>query len=147
MSTQKVIISGIVGGIVYFFLGWLLYGILLKDFMMAHESLPAGISGAIHRTDKEMMKQMLYLIAGNMAFGFLLSIIFGRWAGVTTLVGGLIGGAMLGFLISGGMDCIMYATTNLMSRTGMAVDVLIFTVLSAVAGAVVGWMLGMGSKE
>ena len=33
MNYKKIIIGGIAGGIAYFFLGWLVYGILLANFM------------------------------------------------------------------------------------------------------------------
>jgi len=33
MNTRKFLIAGISGGIVYFLLGWLIYGMLLNDYM------------------------------------------------------------------------------------------------------------------
>jgi xanthine/uracil permease len=37
MKTKNFLVSGIVGGIVYFLLGWLFYGFLFKDFFPPQE--------------------------------------------------------------------------------------------------------------
>jgi hypothetical protein len=39
----------------------------------------------------------------------------------------------------------MFGTSELMDITGTLVDVIIYTVMSAVAGAAIGWYLGRGN--
>ncbi len=137
MDIKKVLIGGIVGGILYFLLGWLIYGMLLMDFMKSHSGLATNV-------DKAEM-DFLYLAVGNLAMGFLLAYVFVK-SNVSSLAGGLITGGVIGALVSVGVDCMMYGTTNVISKTAMAADVAAMTVISAVVGAVVGMVLGMIKK-
>jgi hypothetical protein len=41
----------------------------------------------------------------------------------------------------------MYGTTNIVSKHGMAADVATFTVMSAIAGAIIGALMGMGRSK
>lgn len=133
MDIKKLAIGGIVGGFLFFLLGWLIYGMLLMDFMKNNPGIVSGYS-------KEM-PDMLYLAIGNLVSGFLMAYIFIK-AGINTLAGGLVMAAVVGLLMATSMDCIMYATTNLISKKMMLADVLASTAMSAVTGAVVGFVLG-----
>lgn len=137
MDIKKLFVGGIAGGIAYFFLGWLIYGMLLMNFMASHQ----GIIGGIQRAEPDF----LYLIIGNLALGFLITFIFIKGA-VNSLGSGLVTGGIVGLLMVIGYDCMIYGTTNIMSKTAMAVDVAAMTVMSAIVGAIVGMVLGMGKK-
>ncbi|MBK8521128.1 MAG: hypothetical protein WAT20_11630 [Ferruginibacter sp.] len=139
MDIKKLLTGGIVGGILYFGLGYLIYGNLLLNFMKDHP----GTAMNVDRADADF--QFLYLIIGNLAMGFLLAYIFVK-SNVSSLGNGLFTGGVLGALISVGVDCMMYATTNVISKTAMAADVAAATVMSAIVGAVVGMVMGMGKK-
>ena len=52
MNTQKFLMSGIAGGIVSFFAGWLFYGILLADFFAKN----AGSATGVMRGDADMVE-------------------------------------------------------------------------------------------
>ncbi|UEG49572.1 hypothetical protein LK994_13100 [Ferruginibacter lapsinanis] len=132
MNFKKLFIGGIVGGVVFFLLGWLIYGIMLMDFMSSHTALPAPIGVS------RPMPMFPYLILGNILSGFLLAYIFLK-ANVNSLMGGLTLAAVVGLLISSSYDSIMYATTYLASRTAVLADVVAFTVMCAVSGAVIGF--------
>ena len=130
MST-KAIIGGLLGGLVYFLIGWLVYGILMKDAM---GSMPCM------RTPEEMSK--IWILVGNLFSGLLLGYLFSKMAGANSLKGGAMAGLVIGLLFSAGYDCIMYGTTTMMdSPTGIVMDVIMSAVMSAIAGAVVGWWL------
>lgn len=133
MQLKKLAVGGIVGGILFFFLGWLLYGILLTDFM---KNNPGVVSGYNKETP-----DMLYLVIGNLLSGLLMAYIFVK-ANINTLMGGLMLAAVVGFLIAASYDCTIYATTGLFSKKMMLADVLAATAMSAVAGAVVGLLMG-----
>jgi hypothetical protein len=77
------------------------------------------------------------LILGNLLLGFVISYIVNR-SGGASVIGGLAAGFVVGFLFSAGFDFTMYATTHLISLHQVAADVMAFTVISSVAGAVVG---------
>lgn len=133
MDIKKLVVGGIVGGILFFFLGWLLYGMLLMDFMANN---PGVVSGYSKETP-----DFLYLAIGNLLSGFMMAYIFIK-ANINTLMGGLIMAAVVGLLMAASYDCMMYATTSLVSKKMMLADVLASTAMSAVAGAVVGMLMG-----
>jgi len=137
MNIKKLLMGGIAGGVVFFLLGWVIYGMLLMDIMNANP----GTAGNIGKNPPDF----LYLIIGNLAMGFLMTYIFIR-ANVNSLGAGFITAAIVGLLMGVGYDCTAYATSTVISKKGMAVDVAAFTVMSAITGAVVGAILGMGKK-
>ena len=137
MDIKKWIIGGITAGILFFLLGWLVYGILLSDFMNNH----TGAAGNVTKTEEDM----LYLAIGNLAYGFLLAYVFVK-GNVGTMMNGFITGGIVGLLMAVGIDCIMYATSTVISKTAMAADVAASTVMSAVVGAITAMVMGMGKK-
>jgi hypothetical protein len=137
MQIKKLLIGGIAGGIVFFLLGWLIYGKLLMGFMNDHP----GLAGNISRAEPDFM----YLIIGNLATGFLFAYIFVK-SGVTSPASGLVTGGIVGLLMGVSVDCMTYALTTITSKTAMAADVAGLTVMSAIAGAVIAAVIGMGTK-
>lgn len=137
MNIKKLVIGGIVGGIAFFLLGWLIYGTLLMNFMNNHP----GLAGIVSRPEPEY----LYLVIGNLAMGFLFAYIFVR-SGVTTPAGGLVTGGIVGLLMGVAVDCVTYATTTITSKTAMAADVAGLTVMAAIGGAVIAMVIGRGTK-
>ena len=117
--------------------GWVIYGMLLLNFMNTH----TGVAGNVARSGPDF----LYLIIGNLAMGFLMAYIFIK-ANINNLGNDFVTGGVIGLLMAVGYDCMIYATTTTMSKTGMAADVAAATVMSAITGAVVGAVLGMGKK-
>ncbi|MBK7869861.1 MAG: DUF2177 family protein [Saprospiraceae bacterium] len=138
MSTNKILLAGVVGGVAFFLLGFLFYGLLLMDFMKSN----AGEMGALMKEPPTWWA----LILGNLAWGLLIAVIFGRWANISTFMTGLKAGAIIGLLATLSWDLTMFGTMNGMNLTGVIVDVLVGTAMTAVTGGVVGWMLGRGAK-
>ena len=136
MNTKNFLIGGIVGGVVYFLLGYLFYGVLLTDFFRDHP-------GTATNVDRGMENMVWWsLILGNLLFGFLLAYIFAK-AGVSTVSNGLVTGGIVGFLMCSSIQLTMYGTTNIMSKQGMAAEIAAFTVMSAIVGAVIAAVIGM----
>jgi len=140
MDFKKLFIGGITGGILFFGLGYLVYGMLLKTYMANH----LGVAGNVYRADADM--QFLYLVLGNLLYGFMMAYIFVR-ANVKNAIDGLITGGIVGLLMAAGVDCVMYATTTIMSKSMMAADVAGATGMSAITGAIVGLVMNLGKKE
>ena len=134
MNSQKFIVGGIVGGILYFLLGYVLYGLLLKSFFDSN--------GMAVNMDNMVWWAM---IVGNLAGGFLLSYILSK-GNVSTAGGGAGTGFIVGLLMSLSFDLMMYGVGKGMSLKGIAADVVAAAVMTAVVGAVVGWVLGMSKK-
>ena len=139
MDIKKLVIGGITGGILYFFLGWLVYGNLLADFMKTHP----GTATNVDRAMEDM--NWMYLVIGNLVSGFLIAFIFVK-GNVNSLANGLVTGAILALLMSTAFDTIMYATTNIVSKKMMLADVLASGAMGGVVGAVVGLVLGKLNK-
>jgi len=139
MNSNKILIGALTGGIVLFLTGGLFYGVLLKDFMADN----AGTASGVMKDSPDL----LWLIIGNLAYGYLLSIILGVWANKTTWSDGAKFAALIGLLMAIFFDTMMYATTNLYNMTLMITDIATMTVMSAIGGAAIGYVLGMGKKE
>ena len=139
MKTKNFFLGGITGGVVYFLLGYLVYGVLLKQYFIDH---PGTVTG-IDRTMEQF--QWWALALGNLLLGFLLAYVFSK-AGVSSMSSGLITGAVIGLLMHSSYDLILYATTNGISKHAILAGVGGFTVMSAITGAVVGAIMGMGYK-
>lgn len=138
MDTKKFLMGTVAGGISYFFLGYLIYGMALTDFMGEHST--ANV--------QRPMEEMIWwsLLVGNFAGGAMLSYVFLKWANISSFGAGLSAGATLGFFFACTFDFVMYATANLMDLTGIVTDVVAFTVMTALCGGVVAAVLGMGKK-
>lgn len=137
MDIKKLITGGIAGGVVFFFLGWLVYGNLLSDFMRQNP----GKIGWIDRKEPEF----LYLIAGQLMYGFLLTYILLK-ANVNSIVSGLITSAIIGFLMGAAIDFTMYGTTLVLSKKGLLAELSAGIVITALAGAVIAAATGRKMK-
>lgn len=140
MNTNKFLIGGIIGGITYFLLGWLVWGMLLMNFMQEHTT-EAG--KAVMRGEDGMV--WWAMIVGNLLSGLILSFVFVK-SGVSSAGSGATTGATLALLISAAINCVLYAQMNAWDTTSMIVDIAASTVVGAIVGAVVGWYMGMGRK-
>ena len=122
MDTKKFLTGTLVGGIAFFFLGYLIYGMALMSFMSSHAGSATGV--------QKSMEQLTWwaLILGNLA------------SGATAA-------AVVGFFTSMGFDMVMFATSNIMDLTAVAVDIVAFTIMNAIAGGAIGAVLGMGKKS
>ncbi len=139
MDSKKFFIGTLVGGIALFFLGYLFYGLLLMNFFIQHSHAPAG-------TDKAMGDFIWWaLILGNLFTGALLTYVILKSGNVNSF--GSSSGAAVGLFMELGFDLIRYATENSSDLTGVCADVVVFTVMAAIAGGIIGAVLGLGKKK
>jgi len=136
MNTNKILLAGLIGGAASFLLGWLVWGVVLADFMKSNSGSATGVMKA----ESEMV--WWALIVGNLAGGLLLALIFGRWGSISTFLTGAKAGAVIGLLIAISVDMTMLATSNIMTLNGALVDILANAVVAGIVGGVVGWFLG-----
>ena len=133
---SKMLIGGILGGVVLFALGWLVYGILMADSM---EGVPCM------RPHDAVLP--LWIVIGNIFTGLLISFTFSKMATVTTFGSGAMTGAIMGLLLAIGYDSLMYGISTMMAKpTDILMDAVMTAVFWAIAGGVVGWWLGRGPK-
>jgi hypothetical protein len=136
MDAKKRIMATLAGFVVFFLMGWLMYGMLLMNFFMDN----AGSATGVYRGDAEMVWWALAL--GNLLQAYLLVYIFGKWANITTFVGGLKTGATIGLILGYGYDLTMYGTSNISNLTATLVDPLVVAVMMGVSGGAIGAVLG-----
>jgi hypothetical protein len=134
MNTNKILVSALMGGVAYFLLGWLVYGILLASIFTPAE--------AIQKNPMEVWA----MIVGSLAYGVLIAIIYGRWANISTFVTGAKAGAVLGALSAVWIDFSMFAMYNFTDLQTSLIDVVVHAAISAITGGIIGWWLGRGAK-
>ena len=135
MSSKQFLSGTVAGGIAFFVLGYLMWGLAFMGFFEANTVGPMGMMKAT--------PDFVTLGIGQLAFGAFLTTIFGKWATISTAQSGLKAGAMIGLLLGVAFDFTMYGTMNLYNMTAVIVDIALVTVQAALAGAVVGAVLGM----
>jgi len=140
MNANKFIIGGIIGGIANFLLGWLIWGMLLMNFMNSHTS-EAGKSAM--RGEENMI--WWAMIAGSLCFGLTMSYVLNK-SGANTVGAGAATGAVLSLLISAAINFFNYGLMNMGDTTAMAVDIAVNVIVGAIIGGIIGWYLGMGKK-
>jgi hypothetical protein len=127
--------AALAGLVTVFLLGWLVWGILLMDYMKAHTIEYKGLMNDV--------PNMVPLIIGDLAWTWLVAFIFDQWAGIRTFVGGMKGGAIIMFALVLGIDFQFKAMMNLYEGySAMIVDIIAATVVGAVTGGVIGFVLG-----
>lgn len=139
MNTNKFLIGGIIGGIVYFFLGWVVWGMLLMDFMKNN----AGSATGVMKDEADMV--WWALIVGNLFSGLLLSYVISK-TGTKGAVPGATMGAVLSLLLAGAFDFTMLGTSNIVTLNSVLVDMAASVIVGAIVGAVIGLYMGMGNK-
>ncbi|WP_323788000.1 hypothetical protein [Psychroserpens sp.] len=127
MNTKTFLVSGLIGGIVDWLLGWLFYGILLADYFPQ----PA-----------ESTKTMVCILAGCLTFGFFVSYIFNRWAQISTAATGAKAGAIIGFFMGLNASLFNMALVKGVTYQMFAIDLVVSIILAAIVGAVVGIVNG-----
>lgn len=141
MNSKKFLIGTLVGGISYFFLGYLIYGVLLASFFNSH-SLATGSS-------MKAMSDIVWwaLILGNFSTSALLTYVLLKVGKPMSFSSGGGIGAAIGFFVSLSTDMIGFATSIGLDLTARLTDVLVATVMSAIIGGIIGAVLGMGNKK
>ena len=137
MKTKQILLGGLAGGVTFFFLGWLVYGVLLSGYMAAN----------LNQCAAKPMNEMVWwaMILSNLALGLLLSVVF-SWSNTKGIRDGAKVAAIIGLLAAASFDLSSYSMNNLFnSITALLVDVITYTILVTVTGVVVA--LVMGKKD
>ncbi len=128
MFSKSNLLATLVGGVVMFFLGYLIWGIATADFFEEHSVV-------------NVMKEVpnLGLIAlGNIVGAFVLSSLYSKWArGHHSMGEGFQFGAWIGVFVGVGMGLIWYATANWMDLTGHIAEAIIDIIYYGIIGAVI----------
>jgi hypothetical protein len=133
MNTRT-IIAAIAGAVTSFLLGWLVYGILLKDY---YASAYVPYEGLMYE-----MPVLWAIFLGGLAHSFLMSWLFTRM-NIMTFTGGLQYGLIINFFLFLSQNLYMYASMNIFSGVSIvAIDILISTVFAGIISGVIALTLG-----
>ena len=134
---MKILRGTIFGGIAYFFLGWLIYGILLMNFFSS------GMNNCVNRPTGEMI--WWAMIVSNLALALLLTLIL-KWKKAAGIVDGLVTGAIFGALFTTMIDFSFWSMSTLYSGIGtILAEIAVTAVLYGVVGMVI--VLTWGKSE
>jgi hypothetical protein len=130
---SKVLIGGVIGGVAFFLLGYLLYGLLMADMLANCTSCQKPMAEI----------NFVVLAVGNLFIGWGIAYILSKWAGASSFNTGATAGAVIGLLLGIGFDCTAYATNNMFTGTTCILyDVIIIVVMWAITGGLIGWWMG-----
>lgn len=124
MNAKKFLVSGIVGGIVNFLLGWVFYGIIFENQFPAKEG--------------EVMN-MPMIALGSLVGGLFVAYIYTKWAHISNWKTGLQAGAVIGLFLALYYDIYnnaMKANADI-DWQNMGLDIVITIVYNALSGAVI----------
>jgi hypothetical protein len=123
---MKILRGTLLGGIVYFLIGWLVYGILLMDFFSAN------MNQCANKPDGDMV--WWAMILSNFCAAFLITLIL-KWSGAKSILDGLKTGAIFGLLYALVIGLSFWSMTTMYKNFGILVaDVALSTLIFAVLG-------------
>ena len=124
----KIFKGTIIGAIAFFFIGGVIYGLLLSDFVAANLDPNAS----------KPMNEMVWwsAILTNLVLGLFFTL-FLHWSGAKRVVDGIKTGALFGLLVTLYLDLTVYSISPMYNLTYIVVDVVVMTILSALVGLIV----------
>jgi len=126
---MKILKGTVFGGVVYFLLGWLVYGILMADFSLTN------YNQCMNRPSADMIYWAILL--SNLIYSLFLTLVL-KWSGASGWMDGLKTGALFGLLFVLTVDLSFYSMTNMFNNVGaMLIDMLVSTVMAAIIGTVI----------
>ncbi|MFN8295412.1 MAG: hypothetical protein U0T69_04415 [Chitinophagales bacterium] len=130
----RVLIAALIGAVVSFFLGWLVFVYVVTDFYAAHSLHYAGL--------EKMPPNLIGIFVAGFANALLIAVIFNKWANINTLAAGAIAGTWISFLIILSIDLYLWSSLNLMGKRVVIADILINTLIGTIVGTIIAWVLG-----
>jgi hypothetical protein len=136
---MKILRGTVFGGIAYFLIGWLVWGILLMDF------LSGNMNQCANRLDNGMI--WWAVIASNFVLALLLTLVL-NWAKAKSITDGLKYGALFGLLYSLTVSLSSWSMTTMYANIGaLLTDTLAATIVLAVIGMVIVLTWGKAKKD
>jgi hypothetical protein len=133
----KIALAALVGTIVYFGIGWLVFEGLLGKYMSANTTQIVGFK----KSEEE--SSMLMLIVSCAAYALLLAIVMGNWTQVNTFREGTILGATVGILVATMTNTYWYSTSHFFNGFApLLVDIAAAGITVGIMGGVIAWFLG-----
>jgi hypothetical protein len=134
MNTKRLAIGTIVGAVVIYLLGDLIWGILFADFFDSNSGSAIGVTRE---------ESIIWAVAlGSLLYSLLLNLGLECKQNGRSILNAVTIGALVGALLWGTADFIEYGITNIDTLTGTVADTLLEGVRGAIAGGIVVVVLG-----
>jgi hypothetical protein len=130
---KNTIIATIVGAVLLFVLGYVIWGMLLVDFFAAN----AGTATNVARETPVMWAQIL----GCVLYGAAITLAIQGKGETADVMAGLTTGAIVGLLIWGTADFTLFSINHVNNLTATIADVVLEVVRGGITGAVVALTL------
>jgi hypothetical protein len=134
MDTKRFVIGTLVGGVIMYALGYLIFVLAFGDFYAANRGSASGV-------DREQQIVWAYAL-GCLSYAALVTLGIGSRAGSLNLAVGAKVGAIVGFLLWLTVNFILYGMTNIETLTRATIDPFLELVRGGIAGGVIGIVLG-----
>lgn len=128
MNTKRLVTGALVGGIVLWGVGYLIWRVAFASFFAANAGSAIGVA-----RDPSLMWA---IVLGNLALALLLTLAV-TWARASSIAEGFKIGAIVGFLVWFGVDFIHYGISNVSNLTATIIDPLLEIVHNGIAGAAI----------
>jgi hypothetical protein len=133
----KILLAALVGTIVYFGIGWLVFEGLLGKYMSANTTQIVGFK----KSEEEA--SMVMLIVSCAAYALLLAVVMGNWTQVNTFKEGAILGATVGVLVATMTNSYWYSTSHFFNGFApILADIAAAGVTVGIMGGTIAWVLG-----
>ena len=136
MDAKRLLTGTVVGGIVMFILGYLIFQTLFAGFYEANAGTATGVA--------RDARLLLPWILGTLSLAALVTLAIG-WSGASSVTEGFKIGATVGFLIWLGIDLLFYSRTHLQTLTISLVDPVLEIVRTGLGGVAIAAILGRTS--
>jgi hypothetical protein len=133
MDIKRIGIGSVVGTIALFLLGMLIWQNLFTEFFDANSGSATGV-------DREA-PIMWAAIVGTLFYAVLLTLALEARGASKSLVDGLKVGAVVGALLWGTTDFILYGYTNIGTLTGTVADILLEGLRGGIVGGIIAVVL------
>ena len=143
MDTKRSLTGALVGAIVLYATGYLIFDVAFANFYRTNVGSATGVDRG---------GQLVWAMSlANLAYGALITFVIGNRMGTLSIGGGAKIGAIVGFLLWCTVDFYFYSSTNIANLTRTVVDPLLEFVHGGIGGAaiaaVLGSMAGPGHKS
>lgn len=139
MDAKRIVIGTIVGAVVLYALGYLIFNVIAVGF---YEANMTSVPGVFHESQIQWAIGLAYVGAGA-----LLTLAILSRGGTPTLGGGAVVGAVVGFLVWVDADFVYYGIANVWTLTLVIVDPFVEAIHHAITGAVIAFVLARLSKS
>ena len=133
MDTKRFLVGTVTGAVVLFAVGFLFWGVLFAGFFEGQQ--PPGL---VRETPI-----LWSSIVSALLFGAFLTLIV-QWTGSGGAADGFKMGALVGLLVWGSVDLLLYGNFNFATLTAASADIVLEAIHNGLAGAAIALAIGGG---